>query len=68
MGNLFLIEQYALVIAQSLGNSDEIEKLYFDDYDFKYVKDKLLQSSLFSSNNIVLIKTDKKIPKKKLIV
>ena len=64
--SIFLIEQYTLVIAQSLGNSDEIEKLYFDDYDFKYVKDKLLQSSLFSSNNIVLIKTDKKIPKKEV--
>jgi DNA polymerase III subunit delta len=64
--SIFLIEQYALVIAQSLGNNDEIEKLYFEDYDFKYVKDKLLQSSLFSSNNIVLIKIDKKLPKKEL--
>ena len=64
--SIFLIEQYALVIAQSLGNSDEIEKLYFEDYDFKYVKDKLLQSSLFSSNNIVLIKIDKKLPKKEV--
>lgn len=64
--SIFLIEQYALAVAQSLGNSDEIEKLYFDEYDFKYVKDKLLQSSLFSSNNIILIKTDKKIPKKEV--
>ena len=64
--SIFLIEQYALVVAQSLGNNDEIEKLYFDEYDFKYVKDKLLQSSLFSSNNIILIKTDKKIPKKEV--
>lgn len=64
--SIFLIEQYALAIAQSLGNSDEIEKLYFDEYDFKYAKDKLLQSSLFSSNNIILIKTDKKIPKKEV--
>ena len=31
--SIFLIEQYALVIAQSLGNSDEIEKLYFDNKD-----------------------------------
>ncbi len=62
----FLVEQYALVIAQSLGNEDEIEKLYFEDYDFKYAKDKLLQSSLFSSNNIVLIKIDKKLPKKEV--
>jgi len=64
--SIFLIEQYALSIAQSLGNSDEVEKLYFDDYDFKYAKDKLLQSSLFSSNNILLIKIEKKIPKKEL--
>jgi DNA polymerase-3 subunit delta len=64
--SIFLIEQYALAVAQSLGNNDEIEKLYFDEYDFKYAKDKLLQSSLFSSNNIILIKTDKKIPKKEV--
>lgn len=64
--SIFLIEQYSLAIAQMFGQSDEIEKLYFDDYDFKYAKDKLLQSSLFSSNNILLIKTEKKIPKKEL--
>ncbi|MDY3199340.1 MAG: DNA polymerase III subunit delta [Arcobacter sp.] len=64
--SIFLIEQYSLVIAQMFGESDEIEKLYFDDYDFKYAKDKLLQSSLFSSNNILLIKVEKKIPKKEV--
>ncbi|MFA9374361.1 MAG: DNA polymerase III subunit delta [Poseidonibacter sp.] len=61
---LFLVEQYALDIANSCGTKDEIEKLYFDDYDFKYIKNKLLQSSLFSSNNVVLVKLEKKIPKK----
>ena len=64
--SIFLIEQYSLAIAQSLGQSDEVEKLYFDDYDFKYAKDKLLQSSLFSSNNILLVKIEKKIPKKEV--
>ena len=64
--SIFLVEQYALAVAQSLGSSDEIEKLYFEDYDFKYAKDKLLQSSLFSSNNIILIKIDKKLPKKEV--
>ncbi|QKF76449.1 DNA polymerase III subunit delta [Arcobacter defluvii] len=64
--SIFLIEQYSLVIAQMFGESDEIEKLYFDDYNFKYAKDKLLQSSLFSSNNILLIKVEKKIPKKEV--
>ena len=62
----FLIEQYSLAVASMFGSNDEIEKLYFDDYDFKYAKNKLLQSSLFSSNNILLIKIEKKIPKKEL--
>lgn len=62
----FLVEHYTSIVANSLGSKDEIEKLYFDEYDFKYAKDKLLQSSLFSSNNILLIKCEKKIPKKEL--
>lgn len=65
---LFLVEQYSLSIARMFGQDDEIEKLYFEEYDFKYAKDKLLQSSLFSSNNILFIKIDKKIPKKELDV
>ena len=64
--SIFLVEQYALSIAESLGQNDEIEKMYFEEYDFKYAKDKLLQSSLFSSNNILLIKIEKKIPKKEV--
>ncbi len=62
----FLVEHYSNIVTSSLGQKDEIEKLYFDEYDFKYAKDKLLQSSLFSSNNILLIKCDKKIPKKEV--
>ena len=49
--SMFLVEQYSLAIAQSFGENDEIEKLYFEEYNFKYAKDKLLQSSLFSSNS-----------------
>lgn len=63
----FLVEKYASMVASSFGQSDEIEKIYFDDYDFKYAKDKLLQSSLFSSNNILLIKLEKKLPKKEVV-
>lgn len=63
----YLVERYALLIANSLGSKDEIEKIYFDDYNFKYCKDKLLQSSLFSDKNILLIKTDKKIPKAEVL-
>ena len=62
----YLVEHYTSMVANSLGSKDEIEKLYFDEYDFKYAKDKLLQSSLFSSNNILLIKCEKKLPKKEV--
>lgn len=62
----FLVEHYASKVARIHGQSDEIEKLYFDDYDFKYAKDKLLQSSLFASNNILLVKLEKKRPKKEI--
>lgn len=63
----FLVEQYASMVALSIAPSEDIEKIYFDDYNFKYCKDKLLQSSLFSSNNILLIKTEKKLPKTEVV-
>lgn len=63
----FLIEHYTNLVASKLGSSDEIEKLYFDEFDFKYAKDKLLQSSLFASNNILIIKLDKKLDKKQVV-
>jgi DNA polymerase-3 subunit delta len=60
----YLIEYYADLVAKNhTQSSDEIEKIYFDEFDINYVKDKLLQSSLFSSNNIVLVKTEKKLNK-----
>jgi DNA polymerase-3 subunit delta len=63
----FLIEHYTNLVASRLGSPDEIEKLYFDDYNFKYAKDTLLQSSLFASNNILIIKLDKKLNKKEVV-
>ena len=64
----YLVDYYTNIVANSLGDKDEIEKLYFDEYNFKYAKEKLLQSSLFSSNNILLIKCEKKLPKKEVDV
>lgn len=60
----YLIEKYANMVAKIVAAGDEIEKIYFDDFDFKYCKDKLLQSSLFASKNILLIKLNKKLDKK----
>ncbi len=62
----FLVEYYTEIVAKSIAQKDEIERVYFDDYNFKEIKDKLLQSSLFSSNNLIVIKTEKKIQKKEL--
>jgi len=63
----YLIEKYANMVALDVAAGDDIEKIYFDDFDFKYVKDKLLQSSLFASKNIVLVKLNKKLNKNETV-
>jgi DNA polymerase-3 subunit delta len=61
----FLTQYYSMTVAlKNTDNKDEIQKIYFDEFDIKYAKDTLLQSSLFSSNNLVLIKLDKPLSKK----
>jgi len=60
----YFIESYSLKVAQKLANGEDIYKVYFDDYNFKSCENYLSQSSLFSSTNVLLIKTHKKIPKK----
>lgn len=64
--SIYLIEEYSTNLAKIHSQDDDFEKIYFEDYDFKEVKDKLAQSSLFSANNVILVKIDKKIPKKDL--
>ena len=62
----FLVEDYALRVATNLANGEDIQKVYFDEYNYDTCKDYLSQSSLFSPVNILLIKTVKKIPKKEV--
>jgi DNA polymerase-3 subunit delta len=62
----YLVEQYSNNIALKLANGEDIQKIYFDEYDFKECSNFLSQSSLFSANNILLIKTVKTIPKKEI--
>lgn len=62
----YLVEKYASNVASILSNGEEINKIYFDEYNFKDCDNFLSQSSLFSSTNILLIKTIKKIPKKEI--
>lgn len=53
---------------QILSNIDDasILKLYHDEYDFSSAKAHLSQASLFGDQNILIIKSDKKLPKKEL--
>ncbi len=62
----FLAEHYAIKVALSFTTSDEIQKVYFDEYNYNNCLDILSQSSLFSPTNILLIKITKKIPKKEV--
>lgn len=64
--NDYLIDQYSKKVSLKLANGEDIFKIYFDEYNFKDISNHLSSSSLFSSTNIVLIKTNKKIPKKEL--
>lgn len=60
----FLIDMYT----KMLTNIDEsnILTFYYDEYDFQTAKAHLSQASLFGDRNILIIKHDKKIPKKEL--
>jgi len=45
---------------------DETLLLHYDEYDYTTAKNHLNQSSLFGGQNIVIVKSDKVIPKKEL--
>ena len=62
----YLVEKYSNDVAIRLANGEDIQKVYFDEYNFKECNNFLSQSSLFSPNNILFIKTIKKIPKKEV--
>ena len=57
----FLIDMYTKMLA----NIEEsiILTFYYDEYNFKSAKAHLSQSSLFGDRNILIIKSEKKIPK-----
>ncbi|MDQ1263373.1 MAG: polymerase subunit delta [Campylobacterota bacterium] len=60
----FLIDSYINKLSQKEDAS--VLKLYFDEYDFSSAKAHLSQASLFGDQNILIIKSEKKIPKKEL--
>ncbi len=60
----FLIDMYT----KMLSNIDDANILsyYHDEYDFNSAKAHLSQGSLFGDRNILIIKSEKKVPKKEL--
>lgn len=60
----FLIDHYINTLANIDGAS--MLKYYHDEYDFPSAKTHLSQASLFGDRNVLIVKTEKKVPKKEL--
>ena len=57
---------YLEKIATLFGSKEEQLRYYFDEYSFQSAKTFVSQSSLFGDKNILIIKSEKNIPKKEL--
>lgn len=60
----FLIDNYTKALT-NIENAS-VAKFYHDEYDFNSAKAHLSQASLFGDQNVLIIKSEKKIPKKEL--
>jgi len=64
--NDYLIDYYIDLYIKKTDARDSMLTLYHDEWDFEQAKNFLSQSSLFGGTNLVVVKHDKKIPKKEL--
>ena len=64
--NEYLIANYLQHYTNITNATDSLLTLYFGEYTFDQAKAYLSQSSLFGGTNLLIIKRDKKIPKKEL--
>ncbi|ADV45646.1 DNA polymerase III subunit delta [Nitratifractor salsuginis] len=64
--NAYLIEETIERYRKELDASETLLAMYHDEYDFERARSYLSQSSLFGGTNFLLIRRDKKIPKKEL--
>jgi len=62
----FMIDHHAKRLCDLWGAEDDVFSLYHQDYNFADAKAHISQGSLFGGNNVLLIKNDKKVPKKEL--
>lgn len=66
-GDSFLVDFFVGEVSKKLDfDGQSLTKIYFDEYDFGYCKNRLLESSLFSPKNILMLKIEKTLPKKEL--
>ena len=64
--NSYLISSYFQHYINITNAAESLLTLYFDEYSFERAKAYLSQSSLFGGTNLLIVKRDKKIPKKEL--
>ncbi|MBD3789065.1 MAG: DNA polymerase III subunit delta [Campylobacterales bacterium] len=64
--NDYAIDRYLDFYIQKLDARESMLTLYFDEWDFGQAKAFLSQTSLFGGTNLVIVRHDKKIPKKEL--
>ncbi len=64
--NAYLIEQTLERYKKELDATESMVSLYHDEYDFERARNHLSQSSLFGGYNLLLIRREKKLPKKEL--
>lgn len=64
--NDYLIDHYIDLYINKTDAKESMLSLYHDEWDFEQAKNFLSQTSLFGGTNLVVVKHDKKIPKKEL--
>ncbi len=66
--NEYQIANYIQYYINITNSAESMLSLYYDEYSFERAKAYLSQSSLFGGTNLLIVKRDKKIPKKELDV
>jgi len=62
----YMIDHYMDLYKSKLDAKESMLTLYYDEWDFQQAKSYLSQTSLFGGTNLLIVKGDKKIPKKEL--
>jgi len=64
--NDYMVDHYIDLYIQKTDAKESMLSLYHDEWNFEQAKNFLSQTSLFGGINLVVVKHDKKIPKKEL--